>query len=221
MLPNLAQHLVDPITSKPLTLARPPEGRVERHGRIESGTLVAADGAKWPIVRGVPRFVPKALLDEETKDDDTADVTSTSRTFGRKWREARSLEYGSNASDRASMIEVMRHMLRADDEAAVMKKLGDAEAVLNVGCGVAWPEAMFNPSTKTLRCAIDYSLSVETALVRTRDYDNVLVAQADLFRIPFPTSRFDIIFSGRETLSAVEERRGCPLILSRHPAGLL
>jgi arsenite methyltransferase len=187
MRSSFLPYLVYPDTAQALRLVLPDEAT---DGHVESGVLQSEDGRRWPIVGSIPRFVspPDAGPD--------AASTATADSFGRKWREARAVEYGSSAADRASMSEVLLHMLRADNDDTLDARLRSASAILNVGCGVAWPEALFNPSPRTLRFAIDYSLSVETALARTRQCPNVFVAQADLFKLPFRESSFDIVFSG-------------------------
>jgi SAM-dependent methyltransferase len=51
-------------------------------------------------------------------------------------------------------------------------------------------------NNKVNRFAIDLSSSVEIAFEKTNTMSNVFIAQADLFKLPFPDSFFDIIFSG-------------------------
>jgi len=46
-----------------------------------------------------------------------------------------------------------------------------------------------------LLCLIDLSLSVEVAYDRTRYMENVFIAQASIFELPFEKEFFDIIFS--------------------------
>ncbi len=192
MLERFVPHLVDPDTLDQLVLANV---RKSDDGHVEEGVLRGQRGTDWRVVGGIPRFVSS---DSAARDDrDESDATeATAATFGRKWKEARSLEYGSRDGERASMLDVMQHMLRAGSEQEVMDRLGQAQAVLNVGCGVAWPEDIFNPPTQTLRFAIDYSDAVDTALMRTRARPNVFVAQADLFHLPFRPATFDIMYSG-------------------------
>ncbi|WP_417774021.1 methyltransferase domain-containing protein [Stappia sp.] len=68
MTPGLADLLADPRDGGPLSLRK----QVLRDGRIESGELVAADGAVYPIVRGIPRFVAPEMYE-------------TVRSFGDQW----------------------------------------------------------------------------------------------------------------------------------------
>jgi ubiquinone/menaquinone biosynthesis C-methylase UbiE len=52
--PFLLQLIADPVSRKPLIL----KNQVSKDGQITSGILVAEDGTEYPILHGIPRFVP-------------------------------------------------------------------------------------------------------------------------------------------------------------------
>lgn len=70
MTPSLLPWLADPVSGAPLDLLDP----VTHGGRIQEATLAAAGGARYPVRRGVPRFVGAG-------DDRAAAVAS----FGDEW----------------------------------------------------------------------------------------------------------------------------------------
>lgn len=70
MTPFLLPYLADPITREPLELTSP---EYDTAGRIVSGTLVTRTGSQYPVVRGVPRFIPDA------------GITRTVSSFGDQW----------------------------------------------------------------------------------------------------------------------------------------
>jgi len=54
MHPNFLSLLQCPDTGEPLILE---PAQVQRDGKIAEGQLVSASGSRYPIVRGIPRFV--------------------------------------------------------------------------------------------------------------------------------------------------------------------
>jgi ubiquinone/menaquinone biosynthesis C-methylase UbiE/uncharacterized protein YbaR (Trm112 family) len=69
--PSLVDRLADPVSHEPLVLVNP---QTDARGGIESGELATAVGSRYPIRRGVPRFVGKG-------DPRSAAVAS----FGDEW----------------------------------------------------------------------------------------------------------------------------------------
>jgi hypothetical protein len=59
MTPELVKYLCDPASKEPLSLIA---SQVNSHGLIVSGTLTSPGGAIYPIVNGIPRFVPANQL---------------------------------------------------------------------------------------------------------------------------------------------------------------
>jgi SAM-dependent methyltransferase/uncharacterized protein YbaR (Trm112 family) len=192
MLPKWLDHLADPETHEPLVLeADASDGLHVLTGRLRA----LAGGRAYPIIQGVPRFV-----DEHFYNDGPADsvIDQTVQCYGEFWRRADTAR-GSGAhtpAERKANEEVFHAMLGVRDSVELASLFKDGTNCLDAGCGIAWSEYLFNVNENANRFAIDLSTSVEVAFDRTRALSNVLVAQADLFRLPFPESHFDIIFSG-------------------------
>lgn len=70
MTPALLDYLCEPVTGLPLRLV---DAQFDESGRIVSGKLMAGEDRSYPIIRGIPRFVPSAEL---------ADSVSS---FGDEW----------------------------------------------------------------------------------------------------------------------------------------
>lgn len=56
---ELLEYLCDPITREPLEMA---DERLDSEGRIQEGTLKSPSGNRYPIRRGIPRFLPDKKL---------------------------------------------------------------------------------------------------------------------------------------------------------------
>lgn len=188
-----------------------------------SGTLcVPGADTRHPVIGGVPRFVPESFHAGAGPTD--SHVTQTVRCYGEFWRRAGKPQDsdGHTAKEIEAYRQVLHAMLgvaSADEYAALFH---DGMNCLDAGCGVGWSEYLFNVNEKVNRFAVDLSSSVDVAFERTRQLANVLVAQADLCRLPFPESHFDVIFAGgvlHHTPSAAEAFTA----LWRHlrPGGLL
>ena len=54
MTPNLLYYLCEPVTKAPLKLV---EEITDNNGNIQSGVLVTESGNRYPIIKGIPRFV--------------------------------------------------------------------------------------------------------------------------------------------------------------------
>lgn len=61
---ELIQILCDPLTKEPLRLI---DEQLDDAGQIVSGTLVSESGNRYPVKRGIPRFMPDAELAESVK----------------------------------------------------------------------------------------------------------------------------------------------------------
>ena len=79
MTPRLLDYLCDPITKQPLRLV----DAVMDGDAIESGFLVSPDGVKYPVIRGIPRFVDCQL--KESVD-----------SFGDEWNHFNFTEFKIN-----------------------------------------------------------------------------------------------------------------------------
>lgn len=153
---------------------------------VISGKLVDAKGREFLIKGGIPRFV-------NAHSDSNADVNQTSDSFGKKWNEDK---YSNlNPAELRLFEEQMLAILGCHSREDLEKLFIGKEFCLNAGCGMAWSERYFNVNPGTKRFACDISDSVEMAYQNTKDIDNVLICQADIFDLPFPNNFFDMIFS--------------------------
>lgn len=178
---------IDSKTKKTLSLRI----REARAGQVISGELYS-DKYTYPIIRGIPRFVDRAFY---KNSNEKSLVNQTAQSFGEKWHEKRSKILGFTKQDVKDLKEQFIFMLGCDTESQLRNLFKNAKRTLNAGCGVAWPEYLFNYNPNTERHCIDISLSVELAYKKTKEFKNVVVSQASIFELPYPDKVFDIIYS--------------------------
>ncbi|OIN99463.1 hypothetical protein AUJ67_07170 [Candidatus Desantisbacteria bacterium CG1_02_49_89] len=184
------ESFVDPESKRPLLLRK----GAPIKGNIVSGMLSAEGGRRgYPVVRGIPRFVPGKLW-TETRSTKSKKM-QTGMSFGDKWRLGSARVLGRTWAEKKVLEEQFLAMFAAESLSRLRGVFRDGANCLNAGCGVAWSEYLFNINRKTSRFAVDLSLAVEVAYEKTKDIANVCVAQADLFSLPFRNGFFDIIFS--------------------------
>jgi uncharacterized protein YbaR (Trm112 family)/SAM-dependent methyltransferase len=70
MTPDLLKYLCDPISKEPLSMIDP---QVDSKGMIVSGQLKNPNGTTYPIVNGIPRFIPSDNLSKSVE------------SFGNQW----------------------------------------------------------------------------------------------------------------------------------------
>jgi SAM-dependent methyltransferase len=132
----------------------------------------AACGAKWPIIRGVPRFVGSQEY---------------AANFGYEWNRHRRTQLDSETQRRSEETFVASTGLTPEE---VRGKL-----VLDVGVGTG----RFSDVVARwggVPVGVDLSLAVTAAKRNLDRYaPNAFIAQADLFRLPFREGSFDIVFS--------------------------
>lgn len=182
-------YLVEPVSMLTMT----EEIMVEDNGDIQEGTLSSPAGRSYPIIRGIPRFVPGSLYEES--QEIVSDSIQTGRSFGKIWREGANRSLGNNGAERKLLEEQFLALLGINRVQGLSDLLSDGMNCLDAGCGVGWSEYLFNTNANVNRFAVDLSLSVEVARERTRERSNVCIVQADLLRLPFQEAFFDLIFS--------------------------
>lgn len=160
--------------------------------RVVEGRLRAGERS-WPILGGVPRFVPRVLYADAEAPDGGA--TQTGRSFTDKWLRPEYDDYGALAIDRERRLETFCAMLGVPDRERLEALFADGARTLNAGCGIAAAELLFDPNPRCERYAVDLSRAVEAARRNTMDRPNVCVAQADVLDLPFPEAFFDVIYS--------------------------
>ena len=139
---------------------------------LEGDQLRCDCGQRFPIVRGVPRFVP-----------DDAYVKS----FSFEWNTHKQTQLDSSRGDDMSMDTFQQKTgLTADD---LRGKL-----VLDAGIGTGrFSEVMTRLGARVV--GVDLSLAVEAAHENLGGRDDVLIAQADIGNLPFAPGTFDYVIS--------------------------
>jgi SAM-dependent methyltransferase len=169
MQPSLVEVLAEPRTGSPLEL------RVTRQvgDEIEEGELRStATGAVYPIVRGIPRFVPKE---------------SYADSFGKQWNLFRTTQL--DAATGASYSE-----RRFDDETGWARADLEGKLVLEAGCG-AGRFAEIAAARGARLVALDLSSAVEATRETLSRYPGCSVVQASLLDPPFRPGVFDLAYS--------------------------
>jgi SAM-dependent methyltransferase/uncharacterized protein YbaR (Trm112 family) len=147
------------------------EGHLSSGQAVDSGNLNCAKGHSFPVVRGIPRFV--------SSDGYAAN-------FGFEW----------NRHNKTQLDSATRH----ESEETFIEKTGfqpadfDGKLVLDVGCGMGRFSDVASRWGATV-VGIDLTSAVDAAYANIGQRDNVNLAQADVFDLPFRDQTFDFIFS--------------------------
>ena len=173
MRPDILGQLVDPSTLEPLALPSP-------------DALVAPSGARYPIDQGIPSFVPKGALDDQTI-----------RSFSEKWEKHR--YYREHT--RAFYTSWYLARFGFGDEAGLAAFLRDKRFVLDAGTGAGRDAANFAALTGGTVVGVDtawHALSTAAAdpsrAAAIAEGKNVVaLVHADLHALPFPDGFFDYI----------------------------
>lgn len=174
MRPKLLTLLVCPGCGESFHL----EATVKEGEEVVEGTL-ACPGceARYPIVGGIPRILPAAMVDEQRR---------TSAAFGWEWNRFSQLHDLSLYTEQ--FLDWIAP-LSADDVRG--------RIVLDGGCGMGRFSAVCSHLGAKEVVGVDISLAVEAAWQNTRCLPNVHVVQADICHLPFRqgSGDFDFIFS--------------------------
>jgi len=139
---------------------------------LDSDQLRCSCGKRYPIVRGVPRFVA---------DD------AYLRSFSFEWNTHSRTQLDSDRGDDMSISTF--HSKTGLTQADLRGKL-----VLDAGIGAGrFAEVMTRLGARVI--GVDLSLAVEAAYANLGGRDDVLIAQADIGNLPFPPGTFDYIVS--------------------------
>jgi SAM-dependent methyltransferase len=142
-------------------------------GAIESGFLRCSGcWHEYPIVRGVPRFVPEQ---------------NYAGSFGYQWN-----HFPRTQLDSSTGLPITRNRFF---ESAGWKPSEMANGlVLDVGCG-SGRFAEVAVSTGARVVAVDYSTAVDAAVANLGTHDRIDVVQADVYALPFRPASFDFVYS--------------------------
>lgn len=141
--------------------------------QIITGTLLCQKNHRWPITKGVPRFVKNLPSEKEI----------TARRFGSQWLSFSSISFAPN--DLPQFLSWIQ---------PVKPRFFKNKVILDAGCGSGRHliiASRFSPKTLI---GIDLSNSVDLAFEKTKDNPNIHILQADILNLPFKKS-FDYIYS--------------------------
>lgn len=150
------------------------KGRLAQEGNGESGTLRCVLDAShaYPVVRGVPRFVPAQNY--------------TEASFGFQWNRFPKTQLDSHSG---KPISRDRFFVSTGWPAEEMR----GKWVLDAGCG-AGRFAEVSLSTGARVVAIDYSSAVDAAQASLGSHPRLDVVQADIYHLPFAPESFDYVY---------------------------
>lgn len=152
-------------------LLRDPDGGTALSMR--GGELISMDGRRrWPIVRGIPRFVGSDHY---------------AASFGFEWN-----LHDTTQIDSVQETKVSEEVLREKTGLAPEDVRG--RLVLDAGCGAGrFTEVLLSWGAKVI--AVDLSSAVDAAAKHVGGRSHALVVQADIGKLPFAPESFDAIIS--------------------------
>lgn len=145
---------------------------LEADGGVETGELECAGcDRRFPIIDGVPRFVP---------------ATNYASSFGWQWNRFRQTQLDSYSGHPISRERFLRQSGWSPAELA-------GRRVLDVGCGAGrFAEVALACGADVV--AVDYSSAVDACRRNLGPRANLSVVQADIYRFPFAPSQFDYVY---------------------------
>lgn len=169
----------------------------EQHGEIKTGELIADEsGDVYPIVNFIPRFV---------RDD------SYTASFGEQWN-----RYRRTQLDRFNGTTLSRDRLFGGTGWKPAELTG--QNVLEAGCGAGrFTQVLLDAGAKL--CSLDYSSAVDACWSNNGPHERLTLAQADLFKIPFPLEFFDKVFCYGVLQHTPDPKRGFMSLLPHLKSG--
>jgi SAM-dependent methyltransferase len=136
----------------------------------DGSAYACSSGCQYPVVRGIPRFVP---------------ADNYANAFGAQWIAFRRTQLDSYTGVAISHDRLER-LLGGD--LSILK----GKEVLEAGCGAGrFTEVLLQYGARVQ--ALDISLAVEANHENCRNYDNYAVYQASILEPPFPPEQFDVV----------------------------
>jgi SAM-dependent methyltransferase len=168
MRADLLALLRCPTCAAPLTLRDP----VDADDGIRQGTLIcAANHGPYPIVAGVPRFVPEA---------------NYASSFGFQWN-----RFHRTQLDSHSGLSISRDRFYAQSRWTPDDLRG--KRLLDVGCGSGrFAEVALAAGARVV--ALDYSSAVDACHANLGHHPACDVVQGDVYRLPFAPGSFDFVY---------------------------
>jgi SAM-dependent methyltransferase len=132
--------------------------------------LVSGGGELFPIINGVPRFVP---------------LENYASSFGLQWN-----TYRRTQLDSYTGVPISRDRLKRIAGGSL--EIFEGKKVLEAGCGAGrFTEVMLDSGAKVF--AVDISAAVDANYLNFKTRPNYFVCQADLLRLPTIKEQFDIV----------------------------
>jgi len=163
---------------------------------IVEGTIACSCGHEWPIVRGVPRFLPKTLLPEMKKTQSTFSFEWKHFRFGeRNW--GQTIDYRKSLFLKAFGVEPseLKHKL-----------------IFDAGCGSGLLSIEIAESFGLEVVALDLAFGVEQAYERnTNPFVHFL--QGSVLEPPFRDRVFDLVYCAGVLVACPNAREGLTSIM--------
>jgi SAM-dependent methyltransferase len=150
----------------------------QRGDGVTTGTLTCESGHAFAITNGVPRFVKHELNDDQARTRDS---------FGDEWTRLYP-EHGHSTPEWQAERDIFLEYTRS------LPSEYRGKLVLDAGCGNGRYAKLANDWGARVVC-VDISTAVEIAQANVGTRPEVAVVQADLFKLPFKTALFDIVYS--------------------------
>jgi SAM-dependent methyltransferase len=153
----------------------------ERNDVIESGAFISeSSGARYPIVRGVPRFV-------------AFESENYAASFGYQWRRWPKLQFESENVGKP-MEGHTRHMWERIVGFHERAHELEGHTLLDIGCGPGrFIDVARSKGASVI--GIDYSAAVEVAATNFKGDPDVCICQADALNLPLTSDSIDGAFS--------------------------
>jgi SAM-dependent methyltransferase len=138
----------------------------------EGDQLRSSCGRTYPVVGGIPRFVP---------------ADNYASNFGLQWNRFRQTQLDSYSGVPISRDRFLR-------ETGWTKADLEGKLVLDAGCGAGrFAEVALSLGAHVV--AIDYSSAVDACYANNGPHERLHVVQADIYSLPFAPATFDYVYS--------------------------
>ncbi len=182
MRESIVDYLVCPHTGMPLRL----EVRHMEGDHVIEGELITRGDETWryPIRRGIPRFVDTdQLADEQQK---------TIETFSYKWSRIPNYAHEQVTKRQRERWYYERFGFTRGD-ADLRDFLHTAHYILEAGTGTGVDTDLLARNCHGLVFGIDISRAIDLAYERLHESERVILLQADIAKLPFQPGFFDVI----------------------------
>ncbi len=201
MKARLLDILCCPACAGPLSLEVLSEERIGDSDEIVEGFLRCACGKVYPIVGGIPRLLPDALLAQCLHGRYPNFVARHAARFSApalpahlRDRKARTMRaFGYQWTSFVDNFDYFRSIFLGFVQPFLGPEDFAGKLVLEVGCGSGRPASVASSFGAEV-VAVDLSEAVETAYAQTSRYPKLHVVQADAYALPF-RPRFDLVYS--------------------------